>query len=224
MNSDPSIPWPRISAFIRQHMHDVRNGLNLIHLETEILQDCIPAGEAADGLRNISRQLQSMDKQLRGLTAFFHEPLPVRGLAEARAVMQVFQSAHAELAGAPEVQWIDELEGQQVSVDTDLLTPVFRGLLHNAAVFSADASLTVIAKASEREMVLELREPKPEPVDTSNWGQPFLTTRHDGYGLSLWSAHRILQANGGTLTQYCADGCLISRIAFPLTGTTTDAS
>jgi signal transduction histidine kinase len=224
MNSDPSIPWPRISAFIRQHMHDVRNGLNLIHLEAEILQDCLPAGEAAAGVKNISRQLQSMDKQLRCLTAFFHEPLPVRGPAAARAVMQVFQSAHADLAGAPAVQWIDELEGQEVSVDTELLPPVFRALLQNAAVFSADAPLTVLARASDRELVIELRELKKEPVDTSNWGQPFFTTRHDGYGLGLWSAHRILQANGGTLTQYCADGCLISRMVFPLTRTTPDRS
>jgi K+-sensing histidine kinase KdpD len=224
MNSEPSIPWPRISAFFRQHLHDVRNGLNLIHLEAEILQDHIVSGEATAGLRNISRQLQSMDKQLRSLTAFFHEPLAVRGPAAARTVMEVFQSAHADLAEAPEIQWIDELDGQQVSVDTELLTPVFRGLLHNAAVFSAGAPLKVIAKVSERDMVIELREPKPDPVDTSNWGQPFLTTRHGGYGLSLWSAHRIMQANGATLTQHYADDCLISRMKFPLIGAPPDAS
>ena len=191
MNSEPSIPWPRISAFFRQHMHDVRNGLNLINLEAEILQDCVDSGEAGEGLRNISRQLHSLDKQLRSLTAFFHEPLPLRSPTAARAVMQMFQSAHADMTDAPVVQRVDELDGQQVSVDTELLTPVFRELLHNAAVFSAGAPLTVIAKASDRELIFELREPKTEPVDTSGWGQPFLTTRHGGYGLGLWSAHRM---------------------------------
>ncbi len=222
MNSEPSIPWPRFTAFIRQHMHDVRNGLNFISLEAEVLKDRLPAGEATEGLRNISRQLQSLDKRLRFLAAFFQEPHPLPGSIAARTLMLVFQAAHADLSEAPEVQWIDELDGQQVSVDTDLLSPVFRELLSNAAVFSAEASVTVIAKASEREVIFELREPKPEPVDTSGWGQPFLTTRHGGYGLSLWSAHRLLQANGATLTQYCAEGCLISRIVFPLAGTNPD--
>lgn len=205
-------------------MHDVRNGLNLINLEAEILQDCIPSGEATEGLRNISRQLHSLDKQLRALTAFFHEPLPLRSPAAARAVLQVFQSTHADLAEAPEVQWIDELGGQQVSVDTELLTPVFRELLRNAAIFSPEAPLTLIAKAAEREVIFEFRESKPEPVDTSGWGEPFFTTRHGGYGLGLWSAHRLLQANEATLTQHYTDGCLISRIVFPEAGTMPGAS
>ncbi len=215
MNSEPSIPWSRITAFIRQHMHDVRNGLNLINLEAEILQDSIPPGEATDGLRNISRQLHSLDKQLRSLSTFFQEPLPVRSPVAARTLLQIFQSTHAELAAALEVQWIDELDAQQVSVDTELLTPVFRELLRNAAVFSPGVPVTVIAQAAEREVIFELREPKPQPVDTTGWGQPFHTTRHGGYGLGLWSAHRMLQANGATLTQYCGDGCLISRMVFP---------
>ncbi len=215
MNSEPSIPWPRITAFIRQHMHDVRNGLNLINLEAEVLQDCIPSGEAAEGLRKISRQLHSLDKQLRSLTAFFQEPQPLRSPTDARTLLQLFQATHAELAEALEVQWIDELDAQQVSVDTELLIPVFRELLRNAAVFSANNPVTVIAKASEQEVIFELREPKPEPVDTTGWGQPFVTTRHGGYGLGLWSAHRMLQANGATLTQHYTDGCLISRMVFP---------
>ena len=148
------------------------------------------------GLRNISRQLQSLDKRLSSLAAFFQEPHPIPGSTAARTLMLVFQAAHADLSEAPEVQWIDELDGQQVSVDTDLLSPVFRELLSNAAVFSAEASVTVIAKASEREVIFELREPKPEPMDTTGWGQPFLTTRHGGYSLGLWSARRLLQANG----------------------------
>ena len=215
MNSEPFIPWSRITAFIRQHMHDVRNGLNLINLEAEILQDSIPPGEATDGLRNISRQLHSLDKQLRSLSAFFQELLPLRSPVAARTLLQIFQSTHAELAAALEVQWIDELDAQQVSVDTELLTPVFRELLRNAAVFSPGASLTVIAQAAEREVIFELREPKPEPVDTTGWGQPFFTTRHGGYGLGLWSAHRMLQASEATLTQHYTDGCLISRMVFP---------
>ena len=181
-------------------------------------------GPATEGLRRITRQLHSLDKQLRSLTRHFQEPLPLCTPAAARSVLQVFQSAHADLEEALDIRWIDKLDEQQVLVDTELLMPVFRELLRNAAEFSAGAALTVIAAASDNEVIFELREPKPEPVDASGWGQPFVTTRHGGCGLGLWSARRLVQASGATLAQHCAEGCLISRVVFPLSGTTPPGS
>ena len=33
--NEPQIPWARIVAFVRQHTHDVRNGLNCLDLEKD---------------------------------------------------------------------------------------------------------------------------------------------------------------------------------------------
>ena len=41
MNSVPEIKWPRLAAFMRQHTHDVRNGLNSLDLETSFLEEFV---------------------------------------------------------------------------------------------------------------------------------------------------------------------------------------
>jgi signal transduction histidine kinase len=100
----------------------------------------------------------------------------------------------------------------------EMIARVFRELLTNAAAYSKGAPLTITARAADGTVVFELKEPKKEALDTSSWGQPLFTTRRGGYGLGLWTARRMLQANGATLLQRYTpeDAALTTQIILPV--------
>lgn len=199
---------------MRRHTHDVRNGLNSLDLETELLLELAPEGEAADSAGRIRKQLRGLAQHLRGLAALFQDPLPTVVKTPARVLLKIWREKHAALTPAPEVQWVDELQEEEVNADVEMMATVFRELLTNAAVYSPGVPLTIIARAQSGEVTFELREPKPTVIDVSTWGQPFSTTRRDHYGLGLWTARRLMAASGVSFVQsYCtADNCLLSRL------------
>lgn len=211
---DVEIPWKRIAAFVRQHTHDVRNGLNSLDLETTFLNELVTEEEATASVGRLRKQLRSLALQLRSLSALFQEPQPVAAPIAARVLLQIWQEKHAALQDLLEVRWVDELGAERVSVDVEMMARVFHELLTNAAEFSTDGPVTITARAKGGEVIFELREPKKETLDTSTWGQPFFSTRRGGYGLGLWSARRLLQANGAPLVQRHVpeDGCLMTQI------------
>ena len=215
MDSAPEIPWKRVADFVRQHTHDVRNGLNSLDLETAFLNELVTEGEASASVGRIQKQLRSLAVQLRFVSALFQNPQPVAGPISARVLLQIWREKHVAQQGSLEVRWVDELGDEEVSVDVEMLAKVFRELLANAAAFSTGSAVSITARAANGRVVFELREPKTEALDTSSWGQPLFTTRRGGYGMGLWAAHRMMQANGAALVQRYlpADGCLTTQLA-----------
>lgn len=214
MDSAPEIPLKRVAEFVRQHAHDVRNGLNSLDLETAYLTELVVDGEAAESVARIQKQLRSLALHLRTLSTRFQNPQPVAAPISARVLLQIWRDKHQALPNAPQVLWVDELGDEQVNVDVGMMAAVFQELLANAAAFSTGAPMNVTARAANREVILELREPKNEALDTSTWGQPLFTTRRGAYGLGLWTAQRMMQANGAALVQrhVSEDGCLSTQI------------
>ncbi len=217
MDSETEIPLARIAEFVRQHTHNVRNSLNSLELENGLLQEFVLDAEGQASTERIRRQLRSMAEDMRSLSAVFQDPVPTAGPLPARDLLLIWQEKHAELPEAPEVRWVDELGGQTVHVDAEMMAFVFRELLVNATRFSPGSAGTVTAQAKAGEVIFELREPKKAAVDPGTWGQPFSTVRRTGYGLGLWAARRFTEANGATFAQQYAaeDGTLTTRIVFP---------
>ena len=126
---ETTIPWSRAAAFVRQHTHDVRNGLNSLDLEMEYLSELVPAeGEAADSVKRVRKQLRAVTQQLRTLSTLFQEPSAVAAKLPARVLLKIWREKHAALTAAPEVRWTDELGEEQVSVDVEMMATVFREL------------------------------------------------------------------------------------------------
>ena len=217
MAAGPEITWAQVAAFVRQLTHDVRNGLNSIDLETTLLREFVTGEEGQATLERLHRQSRSIEARLRSLSAVFHPLHPVAAPIAARELLLIWREQHAALSHAPETRWVDELGGEIVSVDVEMIAAVFRELLENAAAFSIGEPLTVIASAIGGEVIFELREPKREVLDTSSWEQPFYSTRRGGYGLGLWTAKRLVEASGATMVQasLVANGGLATRIALP---------
>ncbi len=218
MDAELEIPWARVAAFVRQHTHDVRNGLNSLDLETSLLQEIVNDNEGRETVGRLRKQLRSVAEQMRTLSARFQDLQPVAAPIAARDLLLIWREKHAALADAPEVRWVDELDGERVKVDVEMMAAVFHELLTNAAAFSQGQPVTVTARANDREVILKLCEPKKEPLDTSTWGEAFSTTRRGGYGLGLWAAKRLVKANGATIVQRCTpeDGGLMTQIALAI--------
>lgn len=218
METEQDVPWTRVAAFIRQHTHDVRNGLNSLDLETSLLRELVPEGEAREGVERLRKQLRVLAEQMRSLSGYFQNLKPFSAVISARDLLEIWREKHADLASPPDVTWADELGDERVNVDPEMMATVFRELLMNAAAFTAPQPLAASARASDGEILYELREPKNEELDPTNWGEPFLTSRRGGYGLGLWNARRLLAVNNARIEQqYLAkDSVILTRIALPV--------
>lgn len=218
MDAEPEIPAARIAAFVRQHTHDVRNRLNSLELETGLLDEVLTDEEGRESLGRMRQQLRALAEMMRSLSTLFQKPEPMAAPIAARELFFIWREQHAGLPHPPEVRWTDELGDEKVCVDVSQMVTVFTGLLENAAAFPAAGAVTATAARAGREVIFELRETKAGAVDTSGWGQAFFSTRRGGYGLGLWAARRLVEANRATLVQsYDPDGrALVSRLAVPV--------
>lgn len=212
------IPWSRVAAFVRQHTHDIRNGLNSLELETEFLHELVPEGEPGESVQRVRKQLRSVAQQLRALSALFQEPSPLAAKIPARVLLKIWREKHGALSPIPQARWVDELGAEQVSVDVEMMASVFRELLTNATVHSPGAGLTITARINGGNAIFELIESKKDPLDPATWGQPFVSTRRDRYGLGLWNAHRLTRLNSASLTQQYLpeESSLKTQIVFPV--------
>lgn len=214
---EATIPWSRLAAFVRQHTHDVRNGLNSLDLETALLHELAPTGEVSAAVDRIRKQLRSVVQQLRSLSASFQDLQPIAAPIPARVLFKIWREKCVALTDAPEVLWEDRLGDEEVKVDVEMMAAVFSELLVNAARFSQGAPATITSRLDDGAVVFELIEPKNEAVNPGTWGQPFTSTRRGAYGLGLWTARRMTQANGANLTQQFSvnNCCLITTITIP---------
>lgn len=218
MDPEPDIPWTRFAAFVRQHTHDVRNGLNSLELETAFLHEIVTDSEGRDCVDRLRAQVRALGVQMRELSSLLQQPKPFLTPRAARDLFLIWKEQHADLPKPIEAQWVDELGTEQVNVDAGMMASVLRELLANAAAFSEGGTMTASARREGDEVIFELREPKAAALDPSAWGEPLVTARRGGYGLGLWSARRILDANGARIVQRHVpdEGALVTRIFLPV--------
>lgn len=221
--TESSISPTRVAAFIRQYTHDVRNTINCMDLEMELMQDLIAEPEVITSMNRVREQLRSMEVQMRTLSAAFHEPRPTPDLIHARVLLQIWREKHAEQSEAVPIQWTDHLGEEQVEVDVEMVASALSELLTNATLH-AEGSTTGPIKAhagiEDGKAVFQLVEPKKAALNPADWTQPFSATSRGHYGLGLWAAKRKLEANHAHLSQWWdeKENALITEIALPLAG------
>lgn len=217
MESEPEITWPRLSAFMRQHTHDVRNGLNSLDLEAALLVEIVTDDESRESAGRVRAQLRSVADQLRAMSALFHEPQPYAAPLAARELMLIWREQLAALPEAPDIGWIEETGDEKVNVDATMMAAVFRELLVNARVFRDGGPATASVRREGDDVIFELREPKSKLVECEGWGRRvFETTKRGGYGLGLWNVQRSIEASGATIARRNDQGALVTRIVLPV--------
>ena len=226
---DPSlvaVPWTKIAAFARQHIHDLRNVVNSLELESSLLADSLPpeaaSEDARESVRMIRAQITRLEELLR-LTAgkFVLEPKPQPMAVGGDELLVCWREQAARIKPAPPaVEWGDPADGAGAALSLDLneVLAALRELLENAVAFGTAGPCRAGVSRRDGRLVLELREPKAAPVDPADWGrEPFSSSRRQRHGLGLWQADRAIAANGGTIERAwdAAAGELVTRVSFP---------
>src|SRR5687767_3011033 len=91
MDSAPLVPWPRVTAFVRQHTHDVRNHLNGIDLEAALLRELITDPEALEGVARLRQQVRDTAAGLRALSNRLADPVPRPSAISATELFEIWQ-------------------------------------------------------------------------------------------------------------------------------------
>lgn len=219
MTPIPAVNWSLITAFIRQHTHDLRNELNGLDLETALLADVVTDPEAVEGVTRMRGQLRQIAADLRGLSAKFAESHADVVEMPAQDLFLIWQDQLSDLSAQPEVEWTSELAGESVNVDPTAVAKALREVLSNAQSFGPGGKLRARARVESGAVIFELREPKVAAVDPERWGlTPFVSTRRGGYGLGLCSVLREIEASGGKIVwRFDATASeLVTTTSFPV--------
>lgn len=222
---DP-IPMERVSQFVRQVTHDVRNGLNAIDLQSAYLAEIVPDSEARGEAQRLREMVRDTSKMLQLLSRRVQEPsvevidCPADVLVESLQIRMEQQMS--DIASA--ITWKNEAGAAAAIVDVESLTEVMGEVLQNAMQFSSgNPEIRVRIFVEGDRLLLEVTESgSAEPAaDPAHWGrEPFVTTRRGGFGLGLFMARASLAAQNGDLGHaWHADrGEIVSRISLPLAG------
>ncbi len=219
MCADAEFGWPEVAAFVRQLTHDVRNQLNGLELEGALIADSLTTPESIESLARIREQLHQVAVNLRALSAKFADPSPALSPISAVELFLIFQEQAANVESLPPIDWSHSLKRERINVDASELAAVAKELLANARDYSTGGRLTVRASAGGATVIYEFHEPKSASVETERWGRaPFQSSRRDRYGLGLWEARRLVEANRGNIThEYQSEAKrLLTRLSFPI--------
>ena len=220
MDSAPLVPWPRVTAFVRQHTHDVRNHLNGIDLEAALLRELITDPEALEGVARLRQQVRDTAAELRVLSNRLADPVPRPTAISAAELFEIWQEQCATVRDAPcAIHWQSDLDGQQLQLDAGLVTGALLELVQNAFHFhEPSCSIACSGKGLDSAIEFVVREGKSNRPDFSRWGAtPLESTRRGALGLGLWTAHRIIAVSGGQIVRHFDDqqSALVTVTRFP---------
>jgi signal transduction histidine kinase len=222
-SSDPPIPLSRVEKFVRQLMHDVRNGLNAMDLEASLIAELTSDPELGAELDKLRGMVSNTAKTMQQLSPYLSDVslnrinFPAReGLEEIKLQIEKRFSDQA----AAMVWDLRAVEGN-FDIDYELFQQALIELIGNALAFGeAGEKIQIIATVNKAGTNLEVRQKMNIAPESSpdRWGdEPLASTRRGHYGLGLFYARRIVAAHGGTLSFAWNEraGELFTRLAIP---------
>ncbi len=183
------VSWSRLTAFVRQLGHDIRNDLNALSLEAALLKELVNDPEAATSAARIQSQLRDIANRLKDLSSRYALPAPQPGPVTVAELASHLQST----IGSGQMDW--EIAGDgSVHTDVVLLARAFRELAQNAIERSKGQKPQAILESGKNGgATLTLREKGEEyawPVSA------FEAPKAGHYGAGIPIAAAILQGLG----------------------------
>ena len=222
-SGEPSVPLERVAKFIRQLTHDVRNGLSAIDLETAFIAEIATDEEVLGELRKLREMVAETAKMLRFVSQNFQpvtvHPIPWAAETVMEELRKRLQTEFPDDWSAVEVESRFAAE-TTVNIDLNQTLNAVISVLRNAFQFRRDGERIRLAGRMEQgRAMLEVREPKEaldNPLPPAQWGrEPLVSTRPGGYGLGLYQARQIAEAQGGSLEAAFTGSELVTRFFLP---------
>lgn len=191
--------------------HEIRNPLNSLNLNMQLLEEDLPAGEVGEASRRLTAVTRAEIARLERLVSEFlayARPRPLE-LAEVAAI-DLLIAAREVLAGqiaqrGAEVRLVDDSEEACVRVDEEQIRQLLINLLQNAIAATDGtgrrADILLLARREGERVELEVHDNGRgiPPADRARIFDAFFSTRKGGTGLGLAIAQRIATAHGGEL-------------------------
>jgi signal transduction histidine kinase len=191
--------------------HEIRNPLNSLNLNMQLLEEDLPAGEVGEASRRLTAVTRSEIARLERLVSEFLAYARPRPLEPSDvAAVDLLIAAREVLAGqmaqrGAEVRLVDESEEACVRVDEEQMQQLLLNLMQNALVATAGTGrrpdILLLARREGDRVELEVQDNGRgiPPADRARIFEAFYSTRKGGTGLGLAIAQRIAQAHGGEL-------------------------
>ena len=221
--SEKLVPLERVSKFIRQLTHDVRNGLSAIDLETAFIAEIATEEEVLAEIRKLREMVAETAMLLRVLSQHF-QPVTVHCIPWA-AVMVMEELNKRLQTDFPEEAQTAEVESrfgeETVQIDLSQTLSATMAVVRNAFQFRPQkAMVSITGLMWSGQPLIEIRVQKgilQDETPPSEWGvEPLRSTRSGGYGLGLFHARQIAEAQGGSLEASLEGNDLVTRIMLPL--------
>ncbi len=206
-----------VGRMAAQVAHEVRNPLNALGLNAEMLGDEIdhlPDPQRAEARKLLAELQQEIDR-LAGVTETYLSlarlPRPDREPADLRVEVEATLAFLAdELAGAGiTVTTAFDPDLPTLPLDGRQLRQALLNLLRNAREAQPDGGRVHVEIAAERDLVVLVVEDHGPGVPAERAEaifDPFLSTKADGTGLGLAITRQIVEGHGGTIRCVPATG------------------
>jgi len=222
MPNEQLVPLERVAKFIRQLTHDVRNGLSAIDLETAFIAEIATDEEVLAEVRKLREMVAETAKMLRRVSQHFQpatvHTIPWAATTVMEELRKQLQTEFPEESLTVEME--NRLKEETVQIDLNQTLAAVFVVLRNAFQFRKEGVVVrVIGSSQGGQTTLEVREPKAalqNETPPEEWGvEPLRSTRSGGYGLGLYQARQIAEAQGGSLETSFTGSELVTRITLP---------
>ena len=205
--------------------HEMKNPLNAIALEVEVLKSRLGAVPEAESLKpdmeSMDREIARLDRVIKTFLEFTQpvelqlQPLKISEVV--REAVQIEREA-ADRRGV-QIETRDDSDGAMILADLPLVAQAVRNILANAIEATPHGGkLRVDIELAAGEVVLNVRDQGPgiPPNIRDRVFDLYFTTKQDSAGVGLAVAAQVVQLHGGTIdcVSEAGDGTTF-RLRFP---------
>lgn len=195
--------------------HEIRNPLNSLNLNMQLLDEELPSGSAQRRMLGITRD--EIHRLERLVTDFLLYAKPRRLERSETTARELFDSLHEVLAAELEnrgarFEVIDRSGDATLEVDREQLQQLLINLVQNALVASRDEDpnpvIELRAETRGATLILQVKDHGVgmNGAERARIFEAFYSTRRGGTGLGLAVVQRIVRAHGGSIEVDSAPG------------------
>lgn len=150
----------RIDRVIRKHVHDVRNSINSLDLESALLAELTADANVRESLSRMRAELTQLEATIKGFLFKFTRPQPM--CLTAGDLLQLWKRQIAPLENAShQIVWSTPPPASDLTIDAHAVVSVLRESVITAWRRAPGCLLKAAVSASAQGVVVELREPLP---------------------------------------------------------------